>query len=387
MARILHRSYILQKILPMITLKNFHHIRPQYAINQSKLLEWLAKAHTQSAATEAKDKWTVEEQNTFYQTIYHQLKQLGLGEGKIATRASCLHDPTHFDWERMEVYSLLDHPAGKCMSDRMVVFDRVSKEAVEEFYKDEDLPRHLIQVTCTGYVSPSAIQNIISKRQSSSYATHAFHMGCYGALAAVRMAAGLVEEEIDIVHTELCSLHMNPQKHDIGQLVSQTLFADGLIKYRVTKNSDGLNVMAIHEEIIPNTLQAMDWRIGNWGMQIFLDKTIPIKIKTHLKIFLQNLFIKAKIPIDELSSYYFAIHPGGPKIIESLQKLLDLPDRNIAHTREILRDFGNMSSATLPHIWQALLNDDKVLQGSKIVSLAFGPGLTIFGAIMNKGGA
>ena len=96
-----------------------------------------------------------------------------------------------------------------------------------------------IHVTCTGYQSPSAAQKIVLKRgwEKNTMVTHAYHMGCMAALPAIRMALGSASHRdcrVDIVHTELCSLHMNPALHSDEQLVAQSLFADGMIKYTLS---------------------------------------------------------------------------------------------------------------------------------------------------------
>ena len=80
----------------------------------------------------------------------------------------------------------------------------------------------------------------------------------------------------------------------------------------------------------------------------------------------------------------FAIHPGGPRIIDEIAEHLGLRPDQVQASNAILRDCGNMSSATLPHVWQAILADEAVPSGTLIVSLAFGPGLTISGALLRK---
>ena len=82
----------------------------------------------------------------------------------------------------------------------------------------------------------------------------------------------------------------------------------------------------------------------------------------------------------------FATHPGGPKIIETIAQSLDLQEKQIEASQKILLTRGNMSSATLPHIWQEILKK-KVEDKTPIVSLAFGPGLSIFASLLqyNKG--
>ena len=80
-------------------------------------------------------------------------------------------------------------------------------------------------------------------------------------------------------------------------------------------------------------------------------------------------------------SALFAVHPGGPKIIEQVADRLGLRDEQVAHSRAVLLARGNMSSATLPHVWADLLADRAVPDGQRVVTLAFGPGLTLAGGV------
>jgi predicted naringenin-chalcone synthase len=98
-------------------------------------------------------------------------------------------------------------------------------------------------------------------------------MGCYASMPAIRMAAGFVERgksRVDIVHTELCTLHMDPSQHLPEQLVVQTLFADGLIRYSISRADDGgvvgsgLELITTREEIVPGTEDAMTTSVPAW---------------------------------------------------------------------------------------------------------------------------
>ena len=76
----------------------------------------------------------------------------------------------------------------------------------------------------------------------------------------------------------------------------------------------------------------------------------------------------------------FAIHPGGPKIIDAVQSVLELSEEQISESKKVLFNHGNMSSATLPHVWDEILNKNYAV-GTKVISYAFGPGLTLFGSV------
>jgi predicted naringenin-chalcone synthase len=290
----------------------------------------------------------------------------------------------------MAVYRLHEAPSGKDLSTRTQIFQQEVDRLFEQYYPENaTAPDDLIHVTCTGYVSPSGAQKIVSKRGWGQYTTvtHAYHMGCYGSIPAMRMGSGFLQsakekQRVDIVHTEICCLHTNPSRHGIDQLVSQSLFADGFMKYSATRETDlpHLKVLAVQEEIIPDSVQAMTWNVGEWGFQMSLAKEVPVLITRHLPAYLNRLYTKAGVQTAPL----FAVHPGGPKILLYIQELLSLTDHQMSYSLQILKEFGNMSSATLPHIWQRILEDPQVAEGTPIVCLAFGPGLTIAGAVLEK---
>jgi predicted naringenin-chalcone synthase len=219
-------------------------------------------------------------------------------------------------------------------------------------------------------------------------------MGCYASLPAIRMAAGLLatgKREVDIVHTELCTLHLDPSQHLPENLVVQTLFADGVIRYRASRTERGtragMEVVAAREEIVPGSEDAMSWMASDSGMLMTLSRKVPDLIRERLGAFLDRLGAEADLdPARLRAQAVWAIHPGGPRIIDEIAAHLGLEPEQVRASNTILRDHGNMSSATLPHVWQAILADPAVPDGTPVVSLAFGPGLTISGAVLRKTG-
>lgn len=359
-------------------LTNFRVIRPPFESLQEETLDWIAEAH---AVAERKEE--------FRPSIQEALWKVGCKPDRIEKRGHVLPDFLHRDWEKMQIYSLHESVFGKDLSKRSKVFQEEVDQIFETYYPDDQSPPDdLIHVSCTGYVAPSGAQKIVSKRNwgKKTTITHAYHMGCYGSIPALRMAEGFLKsssqkERIDIVHTEICSLHSNPSNHALDQLVSQSLFADGFIKYSASQKETNphLKVLSTKEEIIPNSTHAMSWDVMNWGFEMSLSREIPVLITRHLKSYL-NDFCDER----ELKNSLFAIHPGGPKILTHIQELLGLKQEQMAHSFAILKQYGNMSSATLPHIWEAILNDPHIPDQTPIISLAFGPGLTICGARLEK---
>jgi predicted naringenin-chalcone synthase len=178
---------------------------------------------------------------------------------------------------------------------------------------------------------------------------------------------------------------MNPTLHTVDQLVIQSLFADGCIKYSLgekKQSSPCLKILAVSEEIVEKSTEKMTWNVHDWGFQMWISKDIPFLLRNHLEGFLERLSEKGGGM--DIKNARFAIHPGGPKIVEQISEMLGLAPHQFEHSKYVLQNYGNMSSATLPHIWDKMLKDDTVQIGEKIVSLAFGPGLTMSGIILEK---
>jgi predicted naringenin-chalcone synthase len=120
-------------------------------------------------------------------------------------------------------------------------------------------------------------------------------------------------------------------------------------------------------------------------MHMTLSRDVPDRIALALRPFVTDLFRKASLNLAEnLRGTVFAIHPGGPKIIDRVRDVLELDEAQIQSSRDVLFDHGNMSSATLPHVWQHVIADTRVAAGALVLSLAFGPGLTVCGGLFRK---
>lgn len=283
---------------------------------------------------------------------------------------------------------------------RMKFFDKTAIEAFKELYKVIDkAPDGLVHVSCSGYKSPSVAQQYFSARGwLNSTITHSYHMGCYGAFPGLRTAIGkarsgttLYGEEsctIDVVHTELLSIHGNYDNTDPENLTIMSLFADGYCKYSVSNiepNSETCyRVIGMHENLIPASLEEMTWEIGNSCFEMHLGLLVPAYIDKYVKGFVEELLKNAHLPSEDLSSYIFAVHPGGPKILDLVRERLNITHSSMKHSYNVLYKNGNMSSATIPHIWNSILEDDSIIPGQKVISMAFGPGLTVTGAVFEK---
>jgi len=368
---------------------DFTSIPAEHSLDQQSLLPWIAETHAASEALARS--LNSEQQEQFRLKLFQILHKLGLGPEKIQFRRMFFDDFFKKPDESKQIYDLAHGPQGAKMNRRSKLYLSKTLELFHQFYDSLSLtpPDHLIHTSCTGYNAPSAAQALVTLKNwgEQTTVTHAYHMGCYASIPSLRMAQGFSKPKsrIDIVHTEFCTLHMDPSNHSIGQLVIESLFADGAIKYCLTKeppdHTSCFQLLKVKEQLLVDSLEDMRWDCSDFGFSMHLSKEVPSRIKRALKSFIHRL--TEEMPLD-LSEVLWAIHPGGPKIIEAVVELFNLKDFQTTHARAILKAYGNMSSATLPHVWELMLKDPEVSQGKKIISLAFGPGLTIAGALFEK---
>jgi len=361
----------------------------------------LCAAHTRAELTRAAAENRSVEESRVYAQIRAALKRFGCTDENVTHRAYELDDCEHTRWEEMEVYRLHENAHGAGTLARTQAFERVARDAFERLHEPSATPpSDLLHVTCTGYASPSPAQRLVARRGwgNSTRVTHVYHMGCYAALPALRLACGArsalppqagAEARSEVVHTEVCSLHLDPSKHGPEQLVIHSLFADGFIAYDVTNEpaklgAPGLEVIGQLERTLSQSEAAMTWRCSDWGMQMTLARDVPERLGTALAPFVTELVERAGIAQPAAREARYAVHPGGPRILDRVQTVLRLDGTQLAHSRKVLRERGNMSSATLPHVWMEMATDTGVLPGVPIVSLAFGPGLTLCGAVFRK---
>jgi predicted naringenin-chalcone synthase len=386
---------------PNLVLCDFKVVRPLFEGTQSHGVDWIAAIHAQAEKQVRKDEKNFEI-DEFQALMKKMILRFGCGPERIRKRGYELEDFNHFEWDKMRVFRIDDAPHGLGMDERLKVFSEGSRRVFEELYESvETAPSDVIHVTCTGYLSPSGAQEMVEQKEwhKQTKVTHAYHMGCYAAMPAVRMAVGFLSSHcavkstiprVDIVHTEMCALHLNPLAHSPDQLVVQSLFSDGFIRYSLQMEQDlkiksGLKFLVSHEEIIPKSKDAMTWQPTDWGMRMSLSKDVPSLVASALDSFLETLFELAGLHFStEKEKCIFAIHPGGPKIIDKVQELLSLSEQQVKYSRHVLFEYGNMSSATIPHVWNEIVQDDFVEPETLIVSLAFGPGLSVCGNLLRK---
>ena len=321
-------------------------------------------------------------------------EELPLSQRQSFYRPSCdteLFGPTKS--ERMKVFA--EH-AGPMLQ-------RACEQAIKSSGIAESSITHLVTVSCTGFFAPGVDIALIQSLglDSNIQRTHVGFMGCHGALNAIRTAKAIVEADPNAIvlvgAIELCSLHQQ-YTDDAQQLVANALFADGAasivigtrredvetvnqdLAYLDTVDQANWTIASTFSKWIPNTTNLMSWTIGNYGFRMSLDPQVPAVIERNLEIELKTWLNNQGLEISDIGAW--AIHPGGPRIIQATGNALGLAQEFLQPSQAILENFGNMSSPTVLFILEKLAMEKP--DASSCVLLAFGPGLCIEAVLLRS---
>lgn len=238
---------------------------------------------------------------------------------------------------------------------------------------------HVVTVSCTGFFAPGP-DFVLVRDLGLAPSTQRFHlgfMGCCAAFPALRIAEQFVRADpaavVLVVTVELCSLHVHIDD-DPDQIVAASVFADGAAAAIVTATpepGDGafLELDAFQTGIVPSSEAEMAWTIGDHGFDMTLSSYVPRVVGQSIRSALQPL-LQGSVPAR------WAIHPGGRSILDRVQQALALTDDDLAASRDVLRRFGNMSSATVLFVLRELVVSEAT-GPEEVCAVAFGPGLTV----------
>lgn len=234
---------------------------------------------------------------------------------------------------------------------------------------------HIIVTCCTGLYAPGLDYELVEllKLAPSVERTFIGFMGCYAAINALKTARHIVRSEPDskvlLLSLELCSLHMQ-ETIDIEQLLAFTVFADGAAAYIVTAEPEGFAIDSFLAVNLAGTDQLITWRIGEKGFDMHLSGQVPGQLRKGLSEATSRIVRDQ----DPASIDFWAIHPGGRTILDAAEQGLKLSAEAMADSREILRNYGNMSSASVMFVLQRLMR--RARSGQRGCAMSFGPGVT-----------
>jgi predicted naringenin-chalcone synthase len=246
----------------------------------------------------------------------------------------------------------------------------LARRALDRLRLREEAGRitHLILTSCTGFYAPGLdleIMQAYGLRESVERTIVGF-MGCYAAMNALKLARHIVRSEAEacvlVVNLELCTLHLQ-EEADLEFMLSFLIFADGCAAALVSAQPEGIALQGFATAVLPESAPHITWHIGDAGFLMHLSGQVPGLLERAMPT----------LGMPAHNAVHWAVHPGGRTILDAVENGLQLPAEALAPARGVLRDYGNMSSATVMFVWQRLLEAGIPGPGC---GMAFGPGLT-----------
>lgn len=281
-----------------------------------------------------------------------------------------------------------DHSKVPSTTERMAVYKRESvplalsaaKAALADAKMDAEQITHLITVSCTGQFLPGIDAALIRELRlaPSVMRIPLTFIGCAAGMKAICLSKQLVSGDpmanVLIVCVELCTLHIQPSG-DREALFGASFFGDGasacVVGAAASEHQHVYQLGDVRSVLLPESADEMIWEIGNDGFDLYLSPNIPKLIGNHVPAEV------AYLGVDEPPELW-AIHPGGKGIVEALQSKYGLRDEQVAPSLGVLRDIGNVSSATILFVMKKMREQlqERGTERASGLALAFGPGLT-----------
>lgn len=252
------------------------------------------------------------------------------------------------------------------------------RRALDDAGLSENEITHLVTVTCTGFFAPgldAALIDTLGLRPTVQR-THVGFMGCHGALNGLRVASSFVGADASarvlVCSVELCSLHL-AYGWDSERLIANALFADGaaaVVGVPADGEQEGWTMAASGTVLLPDSADAMSWRIGDHGFRMTLSPRVPDLIREHMGGWIRGWLQDQGLALEDVRSW--AVHPGGPRVLTAFGQSVGMEKGAFSVSQEVLAEHGNMSSATILFILDRLRRSGAE---GPCVAVAFGPGL------------
>ncbi|WP_207480865.1 type III polyketide synthase [Arenibaculum pallidiluteum] len=271
-------------------------------------------------------------------------------------------------------------------AERMAFYERhapgLAFSAIEALGLGDDARRitHVIVTTCTGFYAPGLDMQIVDRfgLDTTVERTIIGFMGCFAAINGLKLAHHIVRSEprakVLMVNLELCTAHLQ-ESADLETVLSFLIFADGCAACLVSAEPQGIALDGFRAVVIPDSAGHITWHIGQSGFDMHLSGAVPSVLAAGLPAALPEILggrSRDEVPL-------WAVHPGGRSVLDAVEQAAGLEPERLSDSRAVLRDFGNMSSATVMFVLERMLRRFRAsgMGGNAPgCAMAFGPGMT-----------
>jgi alkylresorcinol/alkylpyrone synthase len=237
-------------------------------------------------------------------------------------------------------------------------------------------------ITSSGFVTPTLDARLID---AVSLSTDCIRIplvglgcagGCYGLARANEFTKLYPNKKILLVAVETCTLTFRPSDKRKANLVALSLFSDGASALLLSseKKEESIEIFNSKSRKWRNTLDIMGWEVAEDGLQVIFDRSIPYLIKKNYLDFYKNFLNENSL--ENASIKHFLFHPGGAKVLQAFEEVLERDSSYFFHSYEILKNFGNLSSPTIYFVIENFLKEKKFTPNELGVFSAMGPGFS-----------
>lgn len=236
--------------------------------------------------------------------------------------------------------------------------ERACREALHEAGVEAAAITHLVVVSCTGFHAPGVDAELVTRLglPAGVQRTVVGFMGCHGAINGLRVASAFASAdpnaEVLLCCVEICSVHFQYKPAD-GAVTANALFGDGAAACIVSARGDGPRLSAFGARMFPDSGGEMGWRVGDHGFVMSLSARVPVLLREGVAAWMDAWLGGLGRSRDGVGSW--AIHPGGPRIVEAVRASLGLGPDATEDALAVLRAHGNMSSPTILFILRRML--------------------------------
>lgn len=301
---------------------------------------------------------------------------------RMAARAQIDHRYSflkpHQDLDKLDEQGFYANGNFPSTRERMQFYEQhafsLAQRAIDQL--DISATTHLIVTSCTGFYAPGIDYQIVNHYGLSPAVERTMigFMGCFAAFNALKLARHIVRSEssarVLVVNLELCTLHLKPSG-TLEEMLSFLIFSDGCAASLVSADPSGLELQGFSTTMLPESDSLITWHIGDMGFDMHLSGRVPAAIATNLPLHLDDMLDGCT----RRDIAHWAIHPGGRTVLDAVRDGAGLEEGQLAVSREVLRKFGNMSSATIMFVLQEIMQNAQ--RPGPGCAMAFGPGLTV----------
>ncbi|TQV79227.1 type III polyketide synthase [Denitrobaculum tricleocarpae] len=242
----------------------------------------------------------------------------------------------------------------------------------------------IITVSTTGIATPSLDARLMNKLglRRDIIRLPVFGLGCAGGVLglsrAASFAAAMPGKNVLLLVVELCALTFRPGDLSKSNVIAAALFGDGAAAALVSTRAPAASphsqplLAAAGEYTWPDSLDVMGWHIEDDGFGVLFSRDIPAIIAERFGPALDGFLASNALSRADLSEY--VCHPGGTKVLEALESTLTLPQGAMRDARDVLREYGNMSAATVLFVLERALRRSA---GERLLMSSLGPGFTV----------